>query len=182
MLFRNLAITILIFLASTTHASQKDERLEPLFVELQASSSVWEAKIIETQIRAIWIESEQEDINLLMRKGVLAIEMREFPVALQIFDFIIEKKPDFAEVWNKRAITYYLMENYDASMKDIHKAIFLEPRHFNAMSGLGFIHTKLGEYDEALAVFQKISKIHPKFEGLEVYLSSLKKAVEATRV
>jgi len=182
MLFRNIAITILIFLASTGHASQKDERLESLFVELQASSSVWEAKIIETQIRAIWVESEQEDINLLMRKGVLAIEMREFPVALQIFDLIVEKKPDFAEVWNKRAITYYLMENYDASMKDIQKAIFLEPRHFNAMSGLGFIHTKLGKYDEALEVFQKISKIHPKFEGLEVYLSTLKKAVQATRI
>ena len=182
MLVRNIALIILILLASTVQASQKDEKLDLLFAQLQASSSVWEAKIIESQIRTIWMESEEEDINLLMRKGVLAIEMREFPVALQIFDLIVEKKPDFAEAWNKRAITYYLMENYEASVKDIQRAILLEPRHFNAMSGLGFIHTKLKQYDEALKVFQKISEIHPKFEGLEAYLSSLKKAVEVTRI
>ncbi|MBF0280676.1 MAG: tetratricopeptide repeat protein [SAR324 cluster bacterium] len=176
------AIIFMILLASTVQASQNDERLALLFKELQAAPSAGEAKVIEIQIRSIWMESEQEEINILMQKGSLALAMQEFPVAIQIFDLIVQKKPDFAEAWNKRAITHYLMENYDESAKDIQKVIVLEPRHFNAMSGLGFIHTKLGRYDEALKVFQKISEIYPKFEGLEMYLSCLKKAVEATRI
>ena len=182
MQLRNIAIIFLILVAGNVYASQREERLDQLFVQLKTSSTVWETKIIENKIQAIWMISDQEDINLLMRKGIVALQMQELPVALEVFDLIVTKDPEFAEGWNKRAMIYYLMENYEASVKDIQKAIALEPRHFNAFSGLAFIYAKLGKYDDALDAFQQLSKIHPRYEGLEDYLSRLKKAVNATRI
>lgn len=182
MLVRNIAIAILIMFVSTVQASQLDARLDDLFERLQASPNEWQIKLIENQIESVWMESDQEEINILMHRGVLALQMKEFSAALQIFDVMIQKAPNFAEAWNKRAITYYLMGNYEASVKDIQKTILLEPRHFKAMSGLGFIYTKLGQYEDALNTFQKIEEIHPHFEGLKYFVPDLKRAVNAHRI
>ena len=38
----------------------------------------------------------------------------------------------------------------------------------------------MGQYKAALEVIQKISAIHPQFEGLEDYVTRLKKAVAAS--
>ena len=56
--------------------------------------------------------NDHAEINHLMHQGVLAIQRNQFPQALHFFDLVITKEPTFAEAWNKRAMTYYLMENY----------------------------------------------------------------------
>ena len=71
---------------------------------------------------------------------------------------------------------------YQASIKDIKKTLSLEPRHFKAISGLGFIYMKLGQWEEALEAFVKISQIYPRFQGLEQYITRLKKKVSFHRV
>ena len=64
---------------------------------------------------------------------------RDFIMSIAFFTRVIEKKPNFAEAWNKRATVYYMMGDFDKSMYDINETLKLEPRHFGAMDGMGLI-------------------------------------------
>ena len=44
---------------------------------------------------------------------------------------------------------------------DIKVTLTLEPRHFGALSGMGLIFMKFGDYQRALVAFTKVLKIYP---------------------
>ena len=169
---RNVIIILLILFASTVQASQVDKRLDVLFEQLRASPNRVEAKLVENRIQTIWMENEQEDVNLLMRMGNIAIQLHDFPVAHQIFNLVVQKAPHFAEGWNMRAITYFVMQDFEASLQDTLKTISLEPRHFRAIFRLGNIYLKMGQHEKASVAFRKIPAIHPHFELTKRFHSS----------
>ena len=69
--------------------------------------------------------------------------------------------PEFAEAWNKRATTYFLMGEFGKSIKDIEKTLILEPRHFGALDGLAEIYLLKKDLIKAAATYEKILKIIP---------------------
>ena len=62
------------------------------------------------------MQSDREDLNVLMRQGALAMATSDFGLALESFNALITLAPTMAEAWNKRATLYYLMRNFDASI------------------------------------------------------------------
>ena len=54
------------------------------------------------------------------------------------FTRVIEKKPNFAEGWNKRATAYFMMGEFDKSMFDIEQTLKLEPTSFWSIGWDGF--------------------------------------------
>ena len=64
---------------------------------------------------------------------------RDLIMSIAFFTRVIEKKPDFAEGWNKRATAYFMIGEFDKSMLDINQTLKLEPRHFGALDGMGLI-------------------------------------------
>ena len=68
----------------------------------------------------------------------------QYKKSIYFFSKIIEKNPNFAEAWNKRATVYYLLGNYEESISDIRQTLRLEPRHFGALDGLGLIFMAIG--------------------------------------
>ena len=53
---------------------------------------------------------------------------------------IIQRKPDFAEAWNKRATLYFLMGEYEKSLQDCDEVMKRNPAHFGALAGYGQIY------------------------------------------
>ena len=96
-----------------------------------------------------------------MAVGVLSMRSGALKKALAAFDKIVAIDPNFAEGWNKRATIYYMMGRYTASVNDIQRALYLEPRHFGALSGLGLIFDAIGKGDAALKVWKQALAIHP---------------------
>ena len=86
---------------------------------------------------------------------------------------IIDKNPNFAESWNKRATVYYLIGDYENSIKDINQTLTLEPRHFGAMDGLALIHIKLKEYKKAAKIYKKILEILPYSKDIKIKIKLL---------
>src|SRR6185503_5786206 len=75
----------------------------------------------ETAERAmwdIWSRSGDTEIDRLFRQGVEEMSARAVDAAIATFTRIIEKKPEFAEGWNKRATVYFLMGEYAKSLAD----------------------------------------------------------------
>ena len=99
-----------------------------------------------------------EDFNQGLKK-MLSGNLKS---SITFFTQVIQKNPNFAEGWNKRATAYYLLGDFDKSMIDINETLKLEPRHFGAMDGLASILINFNELKKAIFVYDKMLEIFPK--------------------
>ncbi|HVO01428.1 MAG TPA: tetratricopeptide repeat protein [Candidatus Cybelea sp.] len=152
-------------------ADQKDARLPALFASLKAAASSDEADQIEAKIWAIWLEANDAAIDKLMAHGSEAMSDQDYPAAMQDFNEIIQKRPDFAEGWNKRATLYYLMGDYQHSLADIDRTLELEPRHIGALSGLGLVNLQMERDEAAQDAFQRVLDIDPQSASAKMNLA-----------
>lgn len=74
---------------------------------------------------------------------------------------LIDDLPDFAEAWNRRAVLYYLLGEYQKSRADCLEVLKLNPVHFGALHGLGLCYAALGQYRAAIQAFRKALAIQP---------------------
>jgi tetratricopeptide (TPR) repeat protein len=161
-------------------ADQQDLRLEGLFARLQATSSRPEAQAAQQQIWQIWIECDDSLADRLMQGGIQAMASRQHGLALQYFDRLVERAPDFAEGWNKRATVHYLLDDYEASVLDIERTLELEPRHFGALSGLGMIYDAIGKPAAALRSFEAAVAINPHLDGTRQRIDTLRRQLRGS--
>ena len=115
----------------------------------------------------VWMRSGDPDVDALLKRGIRYMEDRQMGQAVDAFTRVIDKRPDFAEGWNKRATAYYLMGDTDQSLKDCDEVIKRNPNHFGALSGYGLIYVQRGELERALEYFERALEINPNMEGVE---------------
>lgn len=99
-------------------------------------------------------------LELLQRSQAL-LEAGEFIQAEEILTKLIADLPDFAEAWNRRAVLYYIRQQYRKAIADCQIVLRLNPVHFGALHGLGLCHAALGEYSSALLAFRRALEIQP---------------------
>ena len=157
-----LVLTVMtVVLPLQSRADQNDPRLDTLFEQLKVSQTPASAQALERLIWGIWLESDQNSINILMRQGVQAMQSGDLATAYDRFSAIVELEPEFAEGWNKRATVLYLVGDLDASIDDVKRTLALEPRHFGALSGLGLINDALEDAEAALEAYEAALEVHP---------------------
>jgi tetratricopeptide (TPR) repeat protein len=126
-------------------------------VRLHAQGAVWQ----------VWSRSGNPEVDALLKSGIRHMEEGRMGQAVEAFTRIIERLPDFAEGWNKRATAYYMMGDYDQSLKDCDEVIKRNPQHFGALSGYGLIYIRRGELERALEYFERALEINPNMESVE---------------
>ena len=119
----------------------------------------------EQALWQMWTRSGNADIDALLADGVEAMERRDLGEAERIFTRIVERAPDFAEGWNKRATVRYVAENYEAAIADCEATLARKPHHFGALSGQGLCHVALGQHREAAALFRRTLAVHPHLDA-----------------
>lgn len=143
---------------------------DPL-VRALAQQSVWQ----------VWSRSGDAEVDRLFQAGVEQMRRGAGPEAVEIFTRIIEKQPDFAEGWNKRATVYYLMGEYEKSLRDCDEVMKRNPSHFGALSGYGQIHLQLGEVEKALGYFERALAVNPNLTEVEAAVEQLRAIVVRKR-
>jgi tetratricopeptide (TPR) repeat protein len=78
---------------------------------------------------------------------------------------VIERRPDFAEGWNKRATVLFLMGEHEASLRDCDEVLKRNPKHFGALSGAGQNEAHLGRLERAIDFFQRALAVNPNLPG-----------------
>ncbi|HEX6119256.1 MAG TPA: tetratricopeptide repeat protein [Dongiaceae bacterium] len=159
-------------------ADQTDPRLKALFENLRTAPSPGAAADVEGQIWAIWVESGDPSLDQVFQLGSQAMAIGDTNTALKIFDTIVEKAPNFAEGWNKRATIYYMMGNYEASLADIDRTLELEPHHFGALAGLGLVNIGLDRDEAALDAFQRVLKVDPQSQSAKQNIEFVKQRIK----
>ncbi|MDA0367137.1 MAG: tetratricopeptide repeat protein [Proteobacteria bacterium] len=171
-------LLLLAQLQSTAFARQDDARLTELFSRLQQTGDEQEARLIEGLIWRLWFESGSPDTDRLIQAGNDAMGAGRFEEALNRFSRVIEVDPSFAEGWNRRATLYYLMGNYEASVRDIQETLLREPRHFGALSGLGLINSTLERWESAMKAYEEALRVNPHLPGAKKNVEDIKKKME----
>ena len=130
--------------------------------------------LAERALWQVWSRSGDSEIDVLFEEGVAQMTQRDGPAAIAIFSRIIEKRPDFAEGWNKRATVYFLMGEYQKSLADCDEVLKRNPSHFGVLSGYGQIYLQLNEPERALSYFERALAVNPNIEQVERVIEELK--------
>ena len=151
----------LLFASKIALADQNDPRLNNLFKKLNETENQDEIRDLISDIWNIWYEVDDPKVIEYFEKGIQAMNLRNYPLAIRFFNNLIKEDPNFAEGWNKRATVHFMMGNFDQSMQDIIKTLELEPRHFGALDGMGLIFIHQGQFQQAIDVYDKMLEIFP---------------------
>lgn len=158
------------FLASAVQSGPSDE----LFEKLKNAEGEREVALAEADVLAAWMDSGSPTVDLLMTRADEAIVAGDTEHARALYDRAILIKPDFAEAWNRRAALFLADDKFDEALRDINEVLTLEPRHFGAWTGLGFIMEQLGAEKEALEAFEEALEIHPNLQAAKQSAAKLK--------
>jgi len=128
----------------------------------------------EAAMWSVWSRSGDDEIDKLFHVGVMQLSDRRLVPAVRTFTRIIERRPDFAEGWNKRATAYFLLGELDKSLADCDEVIKRNPYHWGALSGYGMIHMQESRPGQALAYFEKAIAVNPNLSQVHETIEMLK--------
>ena len=169
---------ILIFLTSVSFASERENKLNQLFIDLKTLNS--DSKVeIEKQIWSLWsTHPSNQELTKILAQGSELVLAQKYIEAVQIFTKVIELDPTWAEAWNKRATVLYLLKDYESSQKDIDKVLKLEQRHFGALAGQGLVNIKLKNYEKAIKSYQQALEINPTMKSPEIMIKQIEALIK----
>ena len=168
-----LLISCLMFWPSSTRADQNDPELDRLFSALLGADDFAQGSRITEEIWQRWRQVDNTVIGDLLASGITAMNAHDLGLALDSFDQVIQKAPEFAEGWNKRATVYYLMGEYNHSIRDIRQTLLLEPRHFGAMAGFAWILLYQRDFEMAEHVLRRALSVNPFLVDVRRQLQTL---------
>ena len=113
------------------------------------------------------MRSGSDTADLLMSRAVQARSGADLPLALQLFDSVVDLYPDWSEAWSERATTRFQLGDVNGAMGDIGETLKREPRDIGALAGLGAILLDTGDPEAALKVYDRALKLAPAYEPLK---------------
>jgi len=146
--------------------SDRDEVVRTL-----AEHSVWQ----------VWGRSGDAEADGLLQVGIQEMSRGDGPAAVETFTKAIQRKPDFAEAWNKRATVYFLMGEHEKSLKDCDEVMKRNPAHFGALAGYGQIYLQLDQPERALTYFRRALRVNPNMRSVEQIIPQLEQLLTERR-
>ena len=137
--------------------------------------------LAEQALWEIWSRSGNQEIARLFETGTHALSQGQWPEAVAAFTKIIDRDPDFAEGWNKRATAYYLMGEYQKSLADCDEVVKRNPLHYGALSGYGMIYIQLDQPAKALEYFERALAVNPNLDGVRNTVERLRELIMSQR-
>lgn len=170
---------LLLCAISPVSADQNDPLLDGLFEDLAKAEEPPEASRLENRIWQRWLVAPDGPAQELLLSVESNMRGGLLEAALDAADQLVERVPDYAEGWNKRATVRYLIGDYDGSIADIRRTLRLEPRHFGAISGLGLIYIRQGDKPAALAAFEHVLEISPASANARASVERVRRELES---
>ena len=140
-------------------------------VRTLAEHSVWQ----------VWGRSGDAEADGLLQVGIEEMNRGDGPAAVETFTKAIQRNPDFAEAWNKRATVYFLMGEHEKSLKDCDEVMKRNPAHFGALAGYGQIYLQLDQPERALAYFRRALQVNPNMRGVQQIIPQLEQLLTERR-
>ena len=131
----------------------------------------------EAAIWAIWSRSGDPASDRLFESGVDEMRNGNLRAAVDIFGKAIALRPQFTEAWNKRATIYFLLGEYDLSLKDCAEVLRRNPQHFGVLAGYGQIYLRQGDLPRALEYFERAIALNPNMAGVRSSIEAIRETL-----
>jgi tetratricopeptide (TPR) repeat protein len=131
--------------------------------------------VAENSLWRVWSRSGDEEIDRLFIEGVAEMQSRQLRRAIETFSRIIEKKPEFAEAWNKRATIHYWLGEFEKSLADCDEVMKRNPYHFGALTGYGMIYIHLDQPERALDYLERALAINPNLRQVRAVVEEIRR-------
>lgn len=142
----------------------RDEKLDRLFAAMEDASPEDQNKLA-LEIKGVWANSGSPSMDLLLDRALQATAGEAHDKARVHLNALTRLAPDFAEAWNASATLHFVQHDYGRAVDDISRALALEPRHFNALAGLGIILERVERHGPALDAWLRVKALYPDFHG-----------------
>jgi tetratricopeptide (TPR) repeat protein len=129
---------------------------------------------VESAMWSVWSRSGDEMVDRLFAVGVEQMGQRQLEAAAETFSRIIQRRPEFAEGWNKRATVYFLLGDYRRSLADCDEVMARNPYHWGALSGYGMIYMRLDQPGRAIDYLEKALAVNPNLDQVAQTIEVLK--------
>ena len=171
---------IFVIILSTTklYSDERDVQLNRLFNELKIDNAAL-VYGTEQKIWEIWsTHPTDEKLTQELLKGSNLMQGDTISESIKIFSKLIERDPNWAEAWNKRATALYLIGDYEGSQKDIDRVLELEDRHFGALAGQGLVNIKLENYEKAIESYKRAQEIYPAMQSPKIMIEQIQELIK----
>jgi tetratricopeptide (TPR) repeat protein len=136
------------------------ELIDNLLLDLKNTDEVVRERAT-AQLWKIWFWQKGRSGLAQIENSEQLLQAGNFGAAAEVLTQLITALPDFAEAWNRRAVLYYICQDFAAAIQDCEQAIAIIPCHFGAWHGLGLCHAALGNYSAAIAALRQALEIQP---------------------
>lgn len=140
---------------------EKTSLADELLDKLGLAASEEEAALIEEEVWDAFLISGSPTVDILMTRGLEALDAGDLELARDMFDRAILVRPEYAEGWYRRALLFFNESKYDQAVADLEAALARQPRHFGAWIGLGMIFESIERPAPALKAYREALKSHP---------------------
>lgn len=142
-------------------------RLDMLFTALAATRSPELAAAIEDDIWTIWTTCPYDPpATRAMARAIVLLAGRDLDGAEEVLNDLVDGRPDWAEVWHRRATLYLMMRRDIEALDDIARTLVLEPRHFGALANFANVCLRHGDPATARVVLEQVLRLNPHAEGV----------------
>ena len=172
-----LTILFSLYFSTNLNADQNSPKLDFFFEELLQEKDISKQNIIISSIWGEWMQSDNTDVQIIMDNMPKYFQSKNYKKAISALTFVIELEPSFSEAYNKRATFYFMMGDYEKSMRDIEITLTLEPRHFGALDGMSRILIYFEKYQQALKVYDEMKLLMPNDSSIDNKIESLNKLI-----
>jgi tetratricopeptide (TPR) repeat protein len=117
-------------------------------------------KSIECYDKALKVRPQSLDI--VLNKAISLNSLKKFETAKRLLDVIIMADPTNKKALNTRALTEFKLGLDEGGMNDLMAALKIDPDYIMAWNNLGCFYLGLGDYDEAIACFDRSLRIEPR--------------------
>jgi len=150
------------------------ETLAELYDRL-ADPSAEDWRAVERRIADRWSRTGSVAMDLLLQRGRDAIEAENWAAAVEHLTALTDHAPDVAEGWHLRATAFFQQGRYGEALDDLGRTLALDPRHYNAMSGLAVILGETGDAAGALEVWRMVKAANPHRPDLDDTITRLER-------
>lgn len=105
------------------------------------------------------MHSDQKQARQTVARGVSAWERDDFESALETFQGVLDKYPEFADVQNKAGLCLAMLGRLDEALDRFDAALSQNPSYAEAHLNRGIILNDLGRHEEAREAFGKAGEL-----------------------
>lgn len=137
------------------------DRAAELLEDLRAAETETQAQRLERQVIDEWSKSGSAAMDLLLKRGRDALEVKEVGPAIEHFRALTDHAPEFAEGWHGLALAYFQADRYGPAMDALERVLALNPQHFGALRGVGAINEQIGRAELAYEAYSRVLEMRP---------------------